>query len=253
VPSCTLPVKTFFTMTSRARPTGAPSGQPRQSSDHRLGSPKRSEWNEREAVAGGVERGTRRCGAAAWLAASSAAAHRREPLPSRGRPRTRAGGVPPSRTPGDRACKSQPSGPPAPGTLTPRKDHNQGRTSSLRCGRSTLILIFHGKNRHLSGGQRMVALGLFAEIDGCCTSVQGHPSSGEATPPCPGGTPSVSAGWCQPSVSEASDSSFSRVRAQGLRTHEYAGRMISLVCNECGLWLIQPWGGRTNGRSDRFP
>jgi hypothetical protein len=29
--------------------------------------------------------------------------------------------------------------------LTPRKDHNQGRTSSLRCGRSTLILIFHGK------------------------------------------------------------------------------------------------------------
>ena len=30
-------------------------------------------------------------------------------------------------------------------SLTPRKDHNPGRTSSLRCGRSTLILIFHGK------------------------------------------------------------------------------------------------------------
>ena len=29
--------------------------------------------------------------------------------------------------------------------MPPRKDHNQGRTSSLRCGRSTLILIFHGK------------------------------------------------------------------------------------------------------------
>src|SRR5262249_20003502 len=57
---------------------------------------------------------------------------------------------------GGRACKSQPGGPPAPGSLTPRKDHNQGRTSSLRCGRSTLILIFHGKNRHLSGGRRIV-------------------------------------------------------------------------------------------------
>jgi len=29
--------------------------------------------------------------------------------------------------------------------VPPRKDHNKGRTSSLRCGRSTLILIFHGK------------------------------------------------------------------------------------------------------------
>ena len=27
----------------------------------------------------------------------------------------------------------------------------QGRTSSLRCGRSTLTLIFHGKVRRLSG------------------------------------------------------------------------------------------------------
>ena len=80
-------------------------------------------------------------------------------------PRTGAGGcrnavgpaparlaVPAVTLPGDRACNSWPGGPPAPGMLTPRKDHNQGRTSSLRCGRSTLILIFHGKNRHLSGG-----------------------------------------------------------------------------------------------------
>jgi hypothetical protein len=29
--------------------------------------------------------------------------------------------------PGDRACKSQPGGPPAPGMLTPRKDHHKGR------------------------------------------------------------------------------------------------------------------------------
>jgi hypothetical protein len=41
----------------------------------------------------------------------------------------------------------------APGILSPRKDHRQGRTSSLRCGRSTLTLIFHGKTRHLSGGR----------------------------------------------------------------------------------------------------
>jgi hypothetical protein len=47
--------------------------------------------------------------------------------------------------------QEQPDRPPAPDTLTPRKDHNQGRTSSLRCGRSTLILIFHGKIRHLPG------------------------------------------------------------------------------------------------------
>ena len=33
----------------------------------------------------------------------------------------------------------------APGSLSPCKDHHQGRTSSLRCGRSTLTLIFPGK------------------------------------------------------------------------------------------------------------
>jgi hypothetical protein len=41
----------------------------------------------------------------------------------------------------------------APGILSPRKITDQGRTSSLRCGRSTLTLIFHGKTRHLSGGR----------------------------------------------------------------------------------------------------
>jgi hypothetical protein len=69
--------------------------------------------------------------AAAWPAASSAAAHRRGPLPPCGQPRTRPIAAPPSRTPGDRTCKSSPGGPPAPCSLTPRKEHNQGRTSSL--------------------------------------------------------------------------------------------------------------------------
>jgi len=73
------------------------------------------------AAEAGVEGGTRRRWAAACPAASSAAAHRRGPLPPRGHPRTRPLAVPPSRTPGDRACKSQPGGPPAPGILSPRK------------------------------------------------------------------------------------------------------------------------------------
>jgi hypothetical protein len=33
----------------------------------------------------------------------------------------------------------------APDILSPSKDHSQGRTSSLRCGRSTLTVIFPGK------------------------------------------------------------------------------------------------------------
>jgi hypothetical protein len=42
---------------------------------------------------------------------------------------------------------------PAPGIVSPSRDHSQGRTSSLRCGRSTLSVIFPGKTRHLSGGR----------------------------------------------------------------------------------------------------
>ncbi len=55
--------------------------------------------------------------------------------------------------PGDRACVSDWAVLLAPGILSPCKDHRQGRTSSLRCGRSTLTLIFPGKTRHLSGGR----------------------------------------------------------------------------------------------------
>ena len=57
--------------------------------------------DEREARrrGGGWEGATRRCWAAAWPAASSAAAHRRGPLPQRGQARTRPPAVPPSRTP----------------------------------------------------------------------------------------------------------------------------------------------------------
>jgi hypothetical protein len=47
--------------------------------------------------------------------------------------------------PGDRAHVSDRAVLLAPGTLSPRTDHRQGRTSSLRCGRSTLTLIFPGK------------------------------------------------------------------------------------------------------------
>ncbi len=42
----------------------------------------------RPAAGAGVKRGTRRCWAAAWPAASSAVAHRRGPLPLCGQPRT---------------------------------------------------------------------------------------------------------------------------------------------------------------------
>jgi hypothetical protein len=57
---------------------------------------------------------------------------------------------------GDRACASGQAVLPAPGIVKPRKDHNQGRTSSLRCGRSTLILIFHGKSGAYQGGRKII-------------------------------------------------------------------------------------------------
>jgi hypothetical protein len=75
----------------------------------------------------------------------SAAAHRRGPLPPRGQPRTRRWRSPPSRTPVTAPARANRAVLPRRASLTPRKDHNQGRTSSLRCGRSTLILIFPGK------------------------------------------------------------------------------------------------------------
>ena len=50
-------------------------------------------------------RGTRRWQAAAWPAASSAAAHRRGPLPPPGQARTRPLVVLAVTPPGDRACK----------------------------------------------------------------------------------------------------------------------------------------------------
>ena len=62
---------------------------------------------------------------------------------------------PPSRALGKRLQELL-GGPPAPGILSPRKDHSQGRTSSLRCGRSTLTLIFHGKFGAYQGGRRSV-------------------------------------------------------------------------------------------------
>jgi hypothetical protein len=76
-------------------------------------------------------------GGAAWPAASSAAAHRRGPLPApplppgtRHRP-----GHPPLRTQGDRACTSGRAVLLAPGILSPRKDPAPiGRTVQSRLG-----------------------------------------------------------------------------------------------------------------------
>ena len=60
-------------------------------------------------------KGARRWWAAAWPAASSAAAHRRAPLPPRSKPRTRPLAVSAVTPPGRRTCGGWPSGPPAPG------------------------------------------------------------------------------------------------------------------------------------------
>ena len=95
---------------------------------------------------------SRRCGAAAWPAASSAAAHRRGPLPPRRYPAPAAQRSSPLRT--LVTGLQEPRGVLlAPGIVSPRKDRCQGRTSSLRCGRSTLTAIFPGKIRHLPGGR----------------------------------------------------------------------------------------------------
>ena len=96
-------------------------------------SPKGEAGNEREARRRGRGgRGTRRCWAAAWPAASSAAAHRRGPLPQRGQPRTRPMAVPAVTPPSERDCQSRPGGPPAPGILSTRK---VGRAFESRSGR----------------------------------------------------------------------------------------------------------------------
>jgi hypothetical protein len=102
-----VPVRTFSNVFK-----GTPSGRAKRPASGKAlslgaGSPERERVSEREARRWGQGwRGTRRWQAAAWPAASSAAAHRRGPLPPRGQPRTRPLAVPPSRTHGDRACKS---------------------------------------------------------------------------------------------------------------------------------------------------
>jgi hypothetical protein len=89
---------------SRARPTGAPGGPRRQAPWAWLRITAGGGTSGRPAAGAGVERGTRRCWAAAWPAASSAVAHRRGPLPLCGQPRTCLAVVPPSRIPGGRAA-----------------------------------------------------------------------------------------------------------------------------------------------------
>ena len=65
---------------------------------------------------------------------------------------------------GDRACVSDRAVLLAPGILSPRKDHRQGRTSSLRCGRSTLTVIFHGKTLAPVGRTDQTRLVLFPPL-----------------------------------------------------------------------------------------
>jgi len=77
----------------------------------------------------------RRCWAAAWPASSRAAAHRRGAITAtRSAPHPPAA-VPPSRSPVAAPARARRAVLPRRASLTPRKDHNQGRTSSLRCGR----------------------------------------------------------------------------------------------------------------------
>ena len=145
-------VVTTICTPSRARPTGAPGGQRRQAPGHGRES-RRWARNKREARSRGrggkghsplVGGSLARCLQRGSAPARAAAAVRSAPHLPAGGPRRHA---PPVAAPA-RAGRAVL---PRRASLTPRKDHNQGRTSSLRCGRSALILIFHGKNRAPSG------------------------------------------------------------------------------------------------------
>jgi hypothetical protein len=139
---------------SRACPSGAVGGQPRQGSEHGRGSTR-------------GRAGTSGRPAAGAEAVGALAAGRRQPGPlPLARERTGAGRYrnavsaepahrrsPPSRISSGPPARASRAVLPRRASLTPRKDHNQGRTSSLRCGRSTLIVIFHGENRRQSGGR----------------------------------------------------------------------------------------------------
>ena len=79
-------------------------------------------------VSGGAARRLRGGGAAAGLL-----------------PRYRQQAVPGRNAPAAPRPHGWPGRPPVAGQSLTGKDHHQGRTSSLRCGRSTLTVIFSGK------------------------------------------------------------------------------------------------------------
>jgi hypothetical protein len=88
-------VTTFSTKGFKSTPSGRARRPAQVGSVHGRRTPRRSEGTSGRPAAGArVERGTRRFWAAAWPAASSAAAHRRGPLPQRRQPRTRPLAVP---------------------------------------------------------------------------------------------------------------------------------------------------------------
>ena len=131
-------------------------------SEHERGSPgQKRVTSGRPAAGAGVEGGTRRWWAAAWPAASSAAAHRRGPLPQRSQPRTRPSDAPAVTHPLVAApARAIPGGPPAPDSLTLRKDHHQGRAQGhVACGdgvNATLDTDLPRRDRHLSAGRKRI-------------------------------------------------------------------------------------------------
>ena len=94
----------------------------------------------------GVAKGTRRSGAAARPAASALISARRGPLPPRGFPRTRPARGPRRHAPRVTALARASCRPPRAGHPVAAQDHSQGRTCSLRSGRSTLTVISLGKD-----------------------------------------------------------------------------------------------------------
>ena len=143
-------VTTFFT-SSRARPAGAPSGQLRRGSERERGSPEGERVNGREA---------RRRGQG-WKGHPSAGGRQPGPLPL-ARQRTGAGRCrhavspaparrrsSPSRTPVTAPARASRAVLPRRATLTPRKDHHQGRAEgaspAAMAQAPPLTLIFHGK------------------------------------------------------------------------------------------------------------
>ena len=146
LPLCGYVVRTFFTIIKgtpygRAKPGRA---RPRSRGDAEI-SRGIASWSERNRQAQAGLAGGRAYSGAAACRALRAEAHRARRCLRSAAPTPAGSRCPLQRAPGDRDHATDRAALPAPGILSPRKDHSQGRTSSLRCGRSTLTVIFHGK------------------------------------------------------------------------------------------------------------